>query len=151
MCIAKALVKDGYTEASVVALASMSREMDLASLDKASNAARAMDRITTRAVPLLQDIYFYVFNVQLESRRSSGIDFIMQYMLLPHELFSVLYHHHWSKFSSVFTTQDCDSFWSKQPPARLKACPLYSKRDRVGLYRFDLLVMTRLSAPRWHA
>ena len=73
-----------------------------------------------------------------------------QYMLLPHELFSVLYHHHRSKFSSVFATQECDSFWSNQPPARLKACPLYSKRDRawtvpLRLFGDDAPVCTTLA------
>ena len=142
-CIAEALAKDGYSEASCAALAAMGRV-------DTHNCARAMDRITTRAVPFLQHIDFYCFKIPVESRRFAGIDFIKQYMILPHELFSVLYHHHRSKFHEVFATRDCDLFWSKQPATRLSASPLFSERDRMWtvplrLFGDDAPVCTTLS------
>ena len=76
-------------------------------------------------------MFFVHFKAPLQSRLSSGLDFLWQHMLLPHEFFSALYHQHRPKFHSVFSTVDCERFWSKMPAARLRAHPLYSDQRKM--------------------
>jgi len=79
-----------------------------------------VDRLTRKYVPLAA-IEFYTFKVPMELDEDAGLQMVDVDMVLPHELWSLLYSCHPNAFEEMFGFQHATEFWDHIPAARRPA------------------------------
>ena len=109
--IARALVAEGCGLPSVATLARTTR-------------ARDVDALALERTPLLQAVQPYRFKIPVINPSGVGIVERDQDMVLPHELFNVIWEQQPAFFHRTFATAGLSEFWARQDEARLARHPV---------------------------
>ena len=89
---------------------------EVAKFQRLSNAAREIDKLTGKHVPLVQRLEVYKCSVPMESKIGDAYDDGCQHMVLPHECAHEVRTLYPDVFKRMMNTDNLASFWDRQPP-----------------------------------
>ena len=123
--IARALLSEGCT---LVSVRKLSRCFQ----------ARELDKLCVEETPFLQHVQPYEFDIPVSDPHNVGLLNRRQEMVLPHELFSLLYLHKPLFFHRTFATDGLVSWWDHQDAARM------ARHDHVRGGNFEHMIPLQL-------